>query len=92
MKPIKLTIKQYIADTLVAGSEGFKLEDDHDLLVSNMLDSLGVMRLVEYIEGLMDMKIPPEDITIENFQSVTKIDQYLSARSERLSLTGEQNA
>lgn len=92
MKPIKSDIKHYIVDQLVAEPAGLNLKDDDDLLISNLLDSLGVMRLVEYIEGLIDMKIPPEDITIENFQSVNKIAKYLSERSDQLSLVGEHGA
>lgn len=85
---MKLQIKKYIVDELIRGSEEVLLEDDDDLLLGNMLDSLGVMRLVEYLEGLNDIKIPPEDITLEHFQSVNKISDYLSGASGRLPMTG----
>lgn len=92
MKPIKSDIKHYIVDQLVVEPAGLDLKDDDDLLLSNLLDSLGVMRLVEYLEGLTDMKIPPEDITIENFQSVNKIAEYLSGRGDQFDLIGEHGA
>ena len=92
MNPTKADIKHYIVDQLVAEPAGLDLKDDDDLLISNLLDSLGVMRLVEYIEGLIDMKIPPEDITIENFQSINKIAEYLSGRTDLFRLVGEHGA
>lgn len=47
-----------------------------DLLVSGLLDSLGVMRLVAHIEQKYGVRIPPEDITIEHFASVDAIAAY----------------
>ncbi len=80
MQTTKAKIRQFIESELITKSDTSSLEDHDDLLMSNMLDSLGVMRLVEYLERMNATKIPPEDITLENFQSVNKIATYLSAQ------------
>ena len=79
----KTNVKHYIEKELVA-DQTLRLKDDDDLLIGDTLDSLGVMRLVEYIEKLLDIRIPPEDITIDNFQSVGKIHEYVSHKFARL--------
>lgn len=80
MRTTKIEIKKFIVDGLITESGVSKLGDEDDLLISNMLDSLGVMRLVEYLERVNGMKIPAEDITLDNFQTVNKIVDYLSAQ------------
>ena len=41
---------------------------------------MGVMKLVGFIEDEFDVKIPPEDIVIENFTDVDAITRYLENR------------
>lgn len=54
------------------------LDPDLNLLETGLLDSLGMMRLIRFIERKFERQIPFEDMTVENFGSVTKITQYLA--------------
>jgi len=66
-------------------------EVDEDLLLSGRLDSLSVMRLVAHIQGSLDIQIPPEDIVLENFGSLARIQAYLaSIGTARGSSSGNQ--
>ncbi|HEA22784.1 MAG TPA: acyl carrier protein [Pricia antarctica] len=51
---------------------------DEDLLGSGIVDSLGMMKLVLFLENEFIVKIPPEDMTVENFGNVQNISAYLS--------------
>ncbi|MGI9318789.1 MAG: acyl carrier protein [bacterium] len=52
---------------------------DQDLLISGLIDSIGVMRLVGFIEREIEKTIPPKDITLENFGSVNLIASYIAS-------------
>lgn len=78
---MKSKIKRHILDELVVHAGRSELGDDDDLLISNLLDSLGVMRLVEYLEQQNEITIPAEDITLENFQSINTITRYLAGKT-----------
>jgi len=52
--------------------------EDQELLISGLIDSIGVMRLVTYIEHEVGHAVPPQDVTLENFTSVKTINEYLS--------------
>ena len=54
------------------------LEPDLDLLETGLVDSLGMMRLIRFIERKFERQIPFEDMTVENFSSVTNIKEYLA--------------
>ncbi len=72
-------IRKYIQMELLL-DETAVIEDDQDLLLSETLDSLSVTRLVQYLESELKLTIPPEDVTLENFQSLNAIHAYLGTR------------
>ena len=54
------------------------VEADEDLLLSGRLDSLGVMRLVAHLQDSLGVEIPPEDVVLEHFGSLRRIQNYLA--------------
>lgn len=72
-------IIKYIQDNLLTGKGKIELSPDDDLLGSGLLDSMGVMRLVGFVEETFNIKIPPEDIVIENFMDVKAITSYVES-------------
>ena len=55
-----------------------QISADEDLLGSGLVDSMGMMRFIAFIEKRCDFKVPPEDLVIENFMSVDVIVEYLN--------------
>jgi acyl carrier protein len=77
----KKELKDFILKELLDKDDLDELDDDQDLLISGLVDSLGVVRMVNFIEQSMDIHVPPEDVTLENFQTVQNITNYLSQRN-----------
>lgn len=71
---------RYISHELLNEPEVRQGLEEVDLLMSGMVDSLGVTSLIFFIEQEFGVEIPPEDVTIENFQSVLAIEAYLRGR------------
>lgn len=71
---------RYISRELLNEAEVRQGLEEVDLLMSGMVDSLGVTSLIFFIEQEFGVEIPPEDVTIENFQSVLAIEAYLRGR------------
>jgi len=74
------TISTYIEKELI-GKPDFKLEAQEDLLGSNLVDSMGLMRLIAFIEKEFDIKVPPTDMVIENFMNVEAIENYITTKT-----------
>lgn len=78
------SITHFIASELLRGSPGRVVGPDENLLAPGMIDSLGIVMLIAFIERETGLAIPPEDVTIRNFKSVNTIVGYLEHRtSER---------
>lgn len=71
-------IIKYIQENLLGGRGAIELLPEDDLL-GGLLDSMGVMRLVGFVEETFQIKIPPEDIVIENFMDVNAITNYVKS-------------
>lgn len=74
-------IKHFIAAEMV-GQPHLDIGDDDDLLLSGLVDSLGVVRLIAFLEEETGLSIPPGEITIENFGTVNAMVAYLEAKAE----------
>src|SRR3972149_7918074 len=67
-------IIRFLEEELLPGS-GVRKEPgpDENLLDSGILDSLGIMKLLEYLERSFSIRVHEEDLLPENFQSINAI-------------------
>lgn len=54
-----------------------QIEGDTDLLLTGLVDSLGVVLIVEWIETELGRAIDPADVVLENFQTVAAMMEFL---------------
>ena len=54
---------------------------DTDLLLSGAVDSLGVVRIVDWLEERLDIEIDPADVVLENFVTVDAMVAYVGRRA-----------
>ncbi len=59
--------------------DGSTVTHESDLLLSGAVDSLGVIRITQWIEDEVGLVVDPGDVTIENFQTVSRIASYIEA-------------
>ena len=62
------------------GGSGPPVAADDEIVLDGTVDSLGVTRLIDFIENSFDVTVPAQDVTIENFRSITTMAQYVRGR------------
>ncbi len=67
----------YIMSDVLLDSSQFELAANDDLLEDGLVDSLGIMKLLAYIESEFGFAVPAQDVTVETFMSVDAIVVYL---------------
>lgn len=72
----KEQLRFYISSTLIQ-DQRLVLEDETSLLLGGLIDSLGIVRLVTWLEDSLGLKVPLEDVTLENFETLEQLDAYL---------------
>jgi acyl carrier protein len=73
-------IINYIKNQLIVGTEDIEIDAEDDLLGSGLVDSLGMMKLISFIEKEFELRIPAQDMVIENFMTVACISDYLKTK------------
>ena len=75
-----VVLKEYIREELMNGANS-ELDESENLLAAGIIDSLGILRLVSFVEEKFGIEVPDEDVTIDNFQSVKSMSDYVAAQS-----------
>jgi acyl carrier protein len=72
------SIRQFLTTELLRDNRDLSVDDN--LLIGGLVDSLGVMLLISYVEQHFGIQVPPEDVTIEHFRSIRVIAEYIDSR------------
>lgn len=73
--------RRFIRDSFLYARPDFTLDDDADLLTAGVIDSMGVMELIEFLEREFQLKVDDGDITEENLGTVSAIARYVARTS-----------
>lgn len=57
-----------------------ELSGDTDLLLTGAVDSLGVIRITQWLEDETGIEVDPADVTLENFQTIDRMLVYARSR------------
>ena len=71
---------KFIKEELLNNEVEDDFDDTEDLLGSGILDSLGMMQLIAFVENEFNVKVGPEDMIIENFMTVDHIVKYIQTK------------
>lgn len=80
MENAKEIVKDYVSRELADESKQTTLKEEENLLANGIIDSLGILKLVSFIEQEFDIQVPDEDVTVQNFRSLKDIANYLETK------------
>jgi acyl carrier protein len=75
---IEQAVTGYIGETLLRGSGANELTPEVNLFTSGIVDSMGAMKMVAWIESTYALKVPAVDLVPENLQSIRIIADYVA--------------
>jgi acyl carrier protein len=76
-------IRHYLREELHSEDGRVEVREDDNLLANGIIDSLGVLKLVSFIEHQFNVQIPDEDVTINNFRCLKDIASYLETKKQQ---------
>lgn len=78
---MKDKIVSYIKNKLASGPIE-EIEVDEDLLGSGLVDSIGMVQLILFIETEAAIKVLPEEMTIENFMTISHMLRFIDSKQD----------
>ncbi len=73
---MKKKLREFIFEELIFVANPEQFNDDDDLLEAG-LDSMGIMRLIMYIEDEYGVTLPDTEIEPENVQRFNTLEQWI---------------
>ena len=73
-------LQSYILTEFGHRLEGEGLPPDRDLLSDGVVDSMGVMQLISFMEDTFSVSVEDEEITPDNFRSLQTLTNFLSSK------------
>jgi acyl carrier protein len=73
-------VRDFILSELAVGRDIAPPDDDDDLLATGVIDSHGVMELVQFLEERFGVSIGDDELVPENFQSLSRIEELVASK------------
>lgn len=74
---IEKSIRDFVARTLLYSETGFTYSDDASFLQEGIIDSLGVMELVAYVQKTFGVNVDQQEVTTAHFDSVARLAAFV---------------
>jgi acyl carrier protein len=76
-------IKEYICGTMLIGLSDQSIEPDESLVQRGVVDSTGVLELVEFLQDRFGIVVKDDEITTDNLDSLNSIARYVQQKLAR---------
>lgn len=80
METIREAIRTYIVDNFLFG-DGKALSNDSSFLEEGIIDSTGILELVNFLESTYSIEVKDEELIPENLDSVENIIAFLQRKT-----------
>ncbi len=75
------TIRQFIFDNFLFDADEGELKNDSSFLDQGIIDSTGVLELVEWLEDEFNISVDDEELIPENLDSVDSLAGFIARKS-----------
>ncbi len=72
-----IKIKQFIVEEFMPDVPAEELDSDFDLLTGGVVDSLGLLKVVAWLEEEFDVGVDESELGPESFRTVAAIKEYV---------------
>ncbi len=81
-------LRTYVKDNFLYMRSDLVFGDEDSLLARGIIDSLGVMELVGYVEERFSLQVSPDDITAEHFGTLGAVARFVAERQTAATAAG----
>ncbi len=73
-------VEKFLLTEIAADLGKKSLDPDEDLLEQRVIDSMGILKLVVFLEKTHNIKVLDEDVIPENFQSLNAMARFVEQK------------
>ena len=80
MESTKNILISFIQDSFLPGSPGVRLDEGTSFLDTGLIDSTGILELVDFLEEQFDIAVEDSELVPENLDSIGNLCRYLELK------------
>lgn len=73
-------IKRYILQNFLFADDDSSLGDQDALIAGGIIDSTGIIELIEFLEERFRIAVAPEEMVPANFHTIESVDGFVSRK------------
>lgn len=78
MKEIERSVREFVTENFILANGEIELQNDDSFLEKGLIDSMGVLELVDFIESRYSFAISDDDLLPENLDSINRITAFVA--------------
>jgi acyl carrier protein len=78
-----MQIRNYLEEKYLSTHKGIQLTDNTLLLEEKVIDSVGVLELLLFVEETFRIEVPEEDISPDHFGTISKLALYIDSKKKQ---------
>lgn len=71
---------KFLAESFLYMRPDFRVDPDESLLRAGVIDSLGVMEVIAFVEDMSGIQVAEDEITEANFGTLNAIARYITSK------------
>lgn len=84
MTTFRQELAKFIQNNLVGSERGITVNETTPLIEQGIVDSMGLMQIVAFIEERTHVRVPDDDVSPENFETIETIDGMVERLSRQV--------
>ncbi len=77
---VRMKLRAYIIDSFLMSEDDTVLEDGQSLLDTGVIDSTGVLELIQYLEETFGIAVDDDELIPENLDSVDNLVAFVGRK------------
>ena len=79
---IRSTIREFIKENFMVSEEDINEGDSTSFLENGIVDSTGILEIVEFIEEKFEINVDDEELIPENLDSIENLSNFVSRKRQ----------
>ncbi len=77
---ISKSVREFIVDNFLLGEEDEDFTNNRSFLESGVIDSMGILELITFVEDTYEMDIADDELIPENLDSVDRVTKFIQSK------------
>lgn len=77
---IKEKVKNYVVENFLFGNEADPIGDDDSFIERGIIDSTGIMELIEFLEKTYGISLDDKELVPENLDSLNNLSRFVLSK------------